>query len=252
MALYHLSVKYISRGKGRTAIAAAAYRSGEKLYDHYYGETHDFTEKRGIVYTEILLPENAPSEFRDRETLWNAVEKAEKRRDARLAREVEIALPKELTLAEQIELARCYVIDNFISQGMCADIAIHDKGNGNPHAHILLTTRFVDKTGFIGKNRDWNRRENVTLWRRQWANIQNREYEHKGLKMRVSHESYIQRGFKRKPTRHRGPLVSVFEKMGIQTDLGTENRAIIEKNRQHKIPKLQHYREREQNFNRNR
>ena len=122
-------------------MAAAAYRSGEKLTNEWDGITHDYTKKRGVVYSEILLPANAPSSFSDRSTLWNSVEKIEKNRDAQLAREIEIALPNEIDRQSQIRLVRKYVQDIFVSAGMCADYSIHDKGDGNPHAHIMLTLR---------------------------------------------------------------------------------------------------------------
>jgi len=226
MAIFHLTVKYISRGKGRMVVSAAAYRSGERLHDNYYGITHDFTGKRGIVYTMILLPENAPHKFYDRNTLWNAVEKVEKRKDSRLAREVELALPIELTLHEHIRLLNRYVTANFVERGMCADVAIHDKNDGNPHAHILLTTRNVHKGGFTEKNRDWDKRENTGVWRREWANIQNREFQRKGLDIRVSHESHINRGIAREPTKHLGYRVIELDHLGIQTDRSNENRSI--------------------------
>ena len=141
MAIYHLSIKIISRGKGKSAVAASAYRSGEKIKNEYDGIVHDFTRKGGIAHTEILLPENAPQEFLDRGTLWNSVEKIEKSKNSQHAREIEVALPKELDREKQIELIREYVKENFVKVGMCADIALHDKNDGNPHCHILLTMR---------------------------------------------------------------------------------------------------------------
>jgi len=141
MAIYHCSIKIIKRNEGRSAVAAAAYRSGEKLLNEWDGMTHDYTKKRGVVYTEILLPSHAPPDFSDRSTLWNSVEEIEKSRDAQLAREIEIALPVELERQERINLVRAYVRDNFIAAGMCADFAVHDKDDGNPHAHIMLTMR---------------------------------------------------------------------------------------------------------------
>ena len=148
MAIYHLSIKIISRGKGKSAVAAASYRSGEKIKNEYDGIVHDFTRKGGIAHTEILLPRNAPQEFVSRSVLWNSVEKIEKSKNSQLAREIEIALPKELSREKQIELVRKYVKENFVKVGMCADVALHDKNDGNPHAHILLTMRPLneDKT----------------------------------------------------------------------------------------------------------
>ena len=148
MAIYHLSIKIVSRGKGKSAVAASAYRSGEKIKNEYDGVVHDFTRKGGIAHTEILLPQNAPEEFSNRSVLWNSVEKIEKSKNSQLAREIEIALPKELSREKQINLVREYVKENFVKVGMCADIALHDKNDGNPHAHILLTMRPLneDKT----------------------------------------------------------------------------------------------------------
>lgn len=145
MSIYHCSIKIISRAGGRSAVASAAYRAGEKLHNDETGLTHDFTNKGGVIMNEIMLPDNAPERFRDRETLWNEVQKVEKRSDAQFAREVEVALPKELSREEQIACVRAYVMENFVGKGMIADWALHDKGDGNPHAHILLTLRGVDE-----------------------------------------------------------------------------------------------------------
>ena len=150
MAIYHCSIKIISRGKGKSAVAAAAYRSGETLTNEYDGVTHDYTRRGGIVHTEILLPDNAPAEYSGRGVLWNAVEKIEKAKNAQLAREIEIALPQELTREQGISLVREYVKEQFVNAGMCADIAIHDKQDGNPHAHVMLTMRPIEKDGTWG------------------------------------------------------------------------------------------------------
>ena len=141
MAIYHCSIKITSRGKGKSAVAAAAYRAGERITNEYDGVTHDYTRKGGIVHTAILLPDNAPPEYKDRAVLWNAVEKIEKAKNSQLAREIELALPVELTKEQNIFLVREYVKRHFVNHGMCADIAIHDTGEGNPHAHVLLTMR---------------------------------------------------------------------------------------------------------------
>ena len=170
MAIFHLSVKVIGRNQGRSAVAAAAYRSAEKIVNEWDGVEHDFTKKHWVEFSEIMLPDNAPSEYKDRAVLWNAVEKAEKASDARLAREVEVALPKELTRDQQIQVLEDFVQRKFVSQGMIADINVHDppvtddrgraldiNGNvtheidkmvfQNPHAHILLTVRPLDESG---------------------------------------------------------------------------------------------------------
>ena len=148
MAIYHCSIKIISRGKGRSAVACAAYRSGTKLTDLATGKIFDYSNKPGVVFSEVLLPENAPAAFAvDRNILWDAVERKETRSDARLAREVEVALPREFTRQEQIDTVREYIIKNFVREGMCADWVLHDKGDGNPHAHIMLTTRAFTRNG---------------------------------------------------------------------------------------------------------
>ena len=145
MAIYHCSIKTISRSCGRSAVASAAYRSGEKLLNDETGIVHDFTSKSGVIMSEILLPEHAPVIFQNRQTLWNEVQKTEKRCDAQLAREVEVAFPVEMTRPQQIECVRAYIRENFVSKGMIADWALHDKGDGNPHAHIMLTVRGFDE-----------------------------------------------------------------------------------------------------------
>ncbi len=162
MAIYHCSVKIIGRSKGKSVIAAVAYRAGEKLYDRETGLTHDFTHKGGVVYREILLPDHAPKEYMNRQALWESVTKVEKKSNAQFAREVEVALPVVFSRELQFAVIREYVQINFVSKGMCADIAIHDRGNGNPHAHILLTTRPIKADGSWGakEKKDYSRDEN--------------------------------------------------------------------------------------------
>lgn len=149
--MYHCSIKVISRSSGKSAVASAAYRSKEKLKDQETGITHDYTKKGGVIFNEIVLPEHAPKKYKDRSTLWNEVQKIEKRSDAQLAREVEVALPAELSRKKQIEVVREYVKSNFVEKGMCADWALHDKGDGNPHVHIMLTTRPIKENGEWGE-----------------------------------------------------------------------------------------------------
>ena len=146
----HIPVSIIKRSEGRSAVAAAAYRSGTKLTNEWDGLTHDYTRKGGVVHAEIMLPTHAPPEFADRSTLWNSVEQIEKARDSQLAREIEAALPRELSREQQLALVRAYVKDNFVDKGMCADFAIHDKGTGNPHVHIMLTVRPLKENGAWG------------------------------------------------------------------------------------------------------
>ena len=258
MAIYHLSIKIISRGKGKSAVAASAYRSGEKIKNEYDGIVHDFTRKGGIVHTEILLPQNAPQEFSDRGTLWNSVEKIEKSKNSQLAREIEIAIPKELDREKQIELVREYVKENFVNVGMCADIALHDKNDGNPHAHILLTMRpFNEDTTWGAKSKkeyildengekvklkngnyktrkinttDWNEQDKTEHWRKAWADITNKYLEKNSIQEKVDHRSYQRQGIEQIPTIHLGVSATQMEKKGIATDRGNINREIKHQN----------------------
>ena len=259
MAIYHCSIKIVSRGKGKSAVAAAAYRSGETLTNNYDGVTHDFTRKGGIVHTEILLPPHAPPDFADRSTLWNSVEKIEKAKNSQLAREIEIALPVELDKEQQIQLVREYVEENFVSVGMCADFAIHNKQDGNPHAHIMLTMRPLEQSGEWGakskkeylldkdgqriklkngtfKSRkvdtvDWNSQEKAEVWRQAWAEIANRYLASQDRPERIDHRSYKRQGIEQIPTVHMGVAATQLERRGIVTDKGNLNREIREQNR---------------------
>ena len=147
MAIYHLEAKVVSRGAGRSAVAASAYLSCSRLYNDYDGIQHDYTKKQGLVWQQVFLPEYAPQEWKDREQLWNAVEEVETAKDSRLAREFVVALPIEMSRQEQIELLHEFIREQFVSDGMCADAAIHDTDGHNPHAHILLTVRPLDEQG---------------------------------------------------------------------------------------------------------
>lgn len=162
MAIFHCSIKIIGRSQGRSAVACAAYRSGTKLFDEELQKQNDYTNKAGVVHSAVLLPENAPDEFNDREKLWNAVHQIEKQSNAQLAREVEVALPRELSWDQQIALVHDYVQEQFVKKGMAADYAIHDKGDGNPHAHIMLTTRGFKANGQweAKEKKDYARDEN--------------------------------------------------------------------------------------------
>ncbi|HFR5303482.1 TPA: MobQ family relaxase [Streptococcus equi subsp. zooepidemicus] len=258
MAIYHLSIKIISRGKNKSAVAASAYRSGEKIKNEYDGIVHDFTRKGGIAHTEILLPQNAPEEFVNRSVLWNSVEKIEKSKNSQLAREIEIALPKELNREKQIELVREYVKENFANVGMCADIAIHDKNDGNPHVHILLTMRplnedktwgakskkeyILDENGEKVKLKngnhktrkintvDWNEQDKAEHWRKAWADITNKYLEKNSIQEKVDHRSYQRQGIEQIPTIHLGVSATQMEKKGIATDRGNINREIKHQN----------------------
>jgi len=250
LAIYHLRLKVISRALGRaakvggatrrSAVAAAAYRSGEKLYDSSQGKWFSF-DKPDVIHKEIIAPDNVtvPAWVFDRQTLWNMVERAEKRKDAQLAREVEITLPRELTKEQQIELVRSFIRDEFVSKGMVADVAIHrpdaSDGDEQPHAHVLLTMRPLDarsETGFSAtKERDWNEREdiaravadarkryndtgleedkfkleaveaqrNVNVWRADWAAYANRFLAEAGSHARIDHRTLEAQGIFRTP-----------------------------------------------------
>jgi Ti-type conjugative transfer relaxase TraA len=193
MAIYHLHVKVIGRKSGSSAVASAAYRSASRLRDDRLERSHDFSNKRGVVHSEIILPEDAPEQWSDRERLWNDVEAFEIRKDAQLAREVEFALPREMTQAQGIELARDFVQAEFVDQGMIADLNVHwdmaEDGTPKPHAHVMLTMRSVDENGFGQKVRDWNRTEMVERWRERWAELANERLAELDIDARIDHRS---------------------------------------------------------------
>lgn len=260
MAIYHCSIKIGSRTKGQSAVAASAYRSGEKLTDKETGLISDYTRKSGIVFSEIALCKNAPSEYSNRETLWNAVHSIEKNKNAQLWREFEVALPKELSRDKQIETVRDFV-SKLTEQGMCIDWALHDKGDGNPHAHIMATMRSiepngkwspksrkvydldekgerifqkVDKTGRKQyKNHkedynDWNAKERVEEWRSAWAdccNVRLAERE------RIDHRSFDRQGINQIPTVHEGFVARKLVKDGKPSDRVQLNNDIRQKNK---------------------
>lgn len=259
MAIFHCPIKPVSRGKGKSAVAAAAYRSGEKITNEYDGVTHDYTKKGGVVHSEILLPAHTPPAFSDRSILWNSVELSEKSNNAQLAREVEIALPVELSREEQTRLVREYCSSQFVSKGMIADFNLHDTGGGNPHAHILLTMRPLDEKGaWLPKSKkeyvldengerirlpsgryktrkvdlvDWNNRENAEVWRRAWADLANEFLAQNNRPERIDHRSYERQGIDQIPTVHVGVSATQMEKKGIVTERGELNRSIKAANR---------------------
>lgn len=204
MANYHMGIKIVSRGKGQSVVAAAAYRAAAKLHDERIGKNFDYTRKRGVAHSEILTPPNAPTWMQDRTTLWNAVERVESRNDAQLAREVEIALPVELTHDQQIELVRDFAQRAFVSKGMVADVALHRNNLENPHAHILLTLRQLTPDGWGAKCRDWNEKQQLEHWRAQWAEVTNEHLARAGLEGRVDHRSLEAQGIDVVPGRKRG------------------------------------------------
>lgn len=234
MAIFHLSVKVISRSSGRSAVAAAAYRGAERLHDERLDRDHDFTNKDGVVHSEVLLPEGAPEEFADREKLWNAVEVAEKRKDAQLAREVEFAIPRELTKGQGIELAREFVEAEFVAKGMIADLNVHwdigADGQPKPHAHVMLTMREVDGDGFGAKVRDWNKAELVEQWRERWAEHVNERLAELDIDARIDHRSLEAQGIALEPQDKIGPAASRMGVRGLEAERIEEHRAVALRN----------------------
>jgi Ti-type conjugative transfer relaxase TraA len=204
MAIYHQTTKMVKRSDGRNAVAAAAYRSGTSMYEEATGQTHDYAKKMGVEHSEIMAPVDAPEWVFDRQLLWNQVEAAEHRKDAQVAREVEVGLPIELSKEAQVELLRDFVKREFVSRGMVADFSLHLDNPGNPHAHILLTTRDITPEGFGQKNRGWNQTTELLSWRRGWAEVTNEHLAHAGLGVRIDHRSYQEQGIELSPGRKLG------------------------------------------------
>jgi Ti-type conjugative transfer relaxase TraA len=234
MALFHLSVKVISRASGRSAVAASAYRAAERLHDERLDRDHDFTNKDGVVHSEVMLPEGAPPEFVDREKLWNAVEAAEKRKDAQLSREVEFAIPREMNKSQGIALARDFVKTEFVDKGMIADLNVHwdigKDGQAKPHAHVMLTMREVGKDGFGAKVREWNKAELVEQWRERWAEHVNQRLAELDIDARVDHRSLEAQGIKLEPQDKIGPAASRMGERGLEAERIEEHRAVAQRN----------------------
>jgi ATP-dependent exoDNAse (exonuclease V) alpha subunit len=240
MAIYHLSVKPVSRGGGRSATAAAAYRAAELVHDHTSGETFDYTRKRGVEHTEIVLPTSAARRdinwARDREALWNEAERAENRSNSRVAREYEIALPHELTKAQRLVLVRGFASEIANRHGVAVDFAIHaphrEGDERNHHAHLLATTRVIEAGGLGEKATiewsDTNRRKaeleparkEIEAIRERWAALINEKLLEQGHEARVDHRSLAAQGIEREPTSHLGPAVAGMERRGIATEVG--------------------------------
>ena len=246
-------------------MAAAAYRAGEKLHSKYYGEDSDYTRKGGVICSEILLPSHAPPEYADRETLWNAVEKAERGKKAQLAYSFDIALQNEFSMQENIALARQFLLENFVSRGMVVDFSVHspdkeDGGISNPHFHVMCPIRPIESDGSWGNKQrreyvldehgervldeagngnyvfnavsttDWGKPETLETWRQGWAETCNAKFAEKGLDCRIDHRSYERQGIEQIPTIHEGPSVRAMEAKGIRTDKGDLNRWIRKTN----------------------
>lgn len=258
---FHFSVNIISRGKGKSAVASAAYISGEKIKNEWDGVTHDYTRKEKVLVKNIILPDHIPKEFNDRSTLWNKVEMAEKNSNAQLARQFIIGLPKELTLSENKNLVERFIKENLRSQGMIVDYAIHDESqdkNGNIHCHIMTIMRPINEKGeFLAKSKKeyiidekgekilnkngkpktrkvelttWNDKGNVEKWRENFSKLCNEYLEKNKIEKRVDHRSFKRQGIKRIPTIHLGASASAMERKGIRTEKGDINREIKRQN----------------------
>ena len=252
----HNEISIVQRSQQQSAVAAAAYQSGEKLFCEYDQEVKHYPEKRGIVHNEILLPANAPPEYADRNTLWNAAEAVEKQWNSQLARRWVLTIPREIPPDQYAVLVREFCQQQFVSKGMIADFAIHDPHppGHNPHAHVLLTMRAMDEHGkWLSKSRkvydldengeriklssgrwkshkedtvDWNDQKYCEIWRHEWEVIQNRYLEANDRPERVDLRSYARQGLDIVPTVHEGAAVRQMEKRGIQTNIGNLNREI--------------------------
>ena len=245
MAIYHMQAKVVSRGSGRSAVAASAYMSCSRMYNDYDGIQHDYTRKQGLIYQEVMLPPMAPLEWNDREQLWNAVEETEKTKDSRLAREFVVALPVELDKDSNISLLQDFIKKNFVDMGMCADFAIHDTDGHNPHAHILLTVRPLNENGTwqyktekeylcissrYGRqnpiSQQWNSDEQLCIWRANWADAVNKMLARNQINATIDHRSFADQGITEQPTIHEGYIAQNMEKKGMIADRCEINRQI--------------------------
>lgn len=234
MAIYHFSVKVISRATGASAVASAAYRSASRLHDERLDRDHDFTNKGGVVHSEIMLPDGAPEQLSDRVTLWNTVEAGEKRKDAQLSREVEFAIPREMDQAQGIALARDFVQREMVDRGMVADLNVHwdvgADGLAKPHAHVMLSMREVGEEGFGGKVRDWNRTELVEHWREAWADHVNERLAELDIDARIDHRSLEDQGIDLEPQHKIGPAAGRMAGEGVETERLEDHHRIAREN----------------------
>jgi Ti-type conjugative transfer relaxase TraA len=234
MAIYHFSAKVMGRGTGRSAVASAAYRSASRLHDEQLGRHHDFTNKAGVVHSEVMLPEGAPERLRDREALWNEVEATEKRKDAQFAREVEFAIPREMTREQGIALAREFVAREFVDHGMVADLNVHwdigADGEAKPHAHVMLTMREVGPDGFGPKVREWNATALLQQWRENWADHVNERLARLGIEARIDHRSYDAQGIELEPQHKIGAAGARRKAKGEDAERAADHRTIARDN----------------------
>jgi len=244
VAIYHLSAKIVSRSRGQSAVAKAAYNAHDLLTNEKTGERHDYRRKGEVLFSGIFAPKNAPEWAQDRQALWSAVEKREKRKNSQLAREIEISLPHELTQEQREYLIKDFVRENFVRKGMVADVALHtphpDGDPRNYHAHVLLTMREIGPEGFGAKLRDLNSKAQLEAWREKWEHIANRYLERFGHEARIDRRTLEAQGIDREPTVHVGPTATQFEREGVQTERGGINRQIEERNQQREELRAQH------------
>ena len=234
MAIYHFSAKVISRANGSSAVAAAAYRSASRLEDERLGRGHDFSNKSGVVHSEIMAPEGSPERWQDRETLWNEVELGEKRKDAQLAREIEFSIPREMNQAQGVELARDFVQSEFVDRRMVADLNVHwdvgPDGLAKPHAHVMLSMREAGPEGFGKKVREWNSTELLSDWRERWAGHVNERLAELGIDARVDHRTLEAQGIDLEPQHKIGPAGARRLDRGEDAERAVDHRDIARRN----------------------
>ncbi len=237
MAIYHFSAKVISRANGSSAVAAAAYRSASELYDERLGRSHNFTNKTGVVHSEVMAPEGSPERWQDRETLWNEVEAGEVRKDAQLAREIEFSIPREVSQAQGVELARDFVQQEFVDRGMVADLNVHwdigPDGLAKPHAHVMLSMREVkpDGEGAFGKKvREWNSTELLTDCREAWAEHVNTRLAELDIDARVDHRTLEAQGIGLEPQHKIGPAGARRLDRGEDAERAADHREVARRN----------------------
>jgi len=246
MSNYHFEASVISRGKGRSISKLMSYISGKQLYDNYLDKTF-YHSRTDVLYCDIYLPTKAPEIFQDIQSLCNKINEAEKRYDARTAREFKCSLPNELSPEEIRIIVKEFVMENFLIHNLCAIAAIHegknteDPSKNNPHVHIIVPTRALDNDGFSKmKMRELDKKNYINIWRESWARIQNKAYERNGLNIRVSHESYKARGIlDREPTIHISKVDWQKERLGIRTRAGDRKRDIKYRNKKREYYALQ-------------
>jgi Ti-type conjugative transfer relaxase TraA len=224
----------ISRANGSSAVAAAAYRSASRLEDERLGRGHDFSNKSGVVHSEIMAPEGSPERWQDRETLWNEVELGEKRKDAQLAREIEFAIPREMSQAQGVELARDFVQSEFVDRGMVADLNVHwdvgPDGLAKPHAHVMLSMREAGPEGFGKKVREWNSTELLSDWRERWAGHVNERLAELGIDAQVDHRTLEAQGIELEPQHKIGPAGARRLDRGEDAERAVDHRDIARRN----------------------